>query len=110
MLCTYLLCHFDSLFETVVRDMSASSYAVYDEMVKPFQFLEFLFRNLVHISAVGNVTEPVAQYRKFEMLAPDRDDFHPVYLERILIDVMHLPFRCAGILYFCESLRELHPK
>ena len=60
---TYACCNFQGAFEAEVRDVTATTDTVDDEVVKVLKFGEFLICNMVHVSAVGNITESIAKYR-----------------------------------------------
>ena len=70
--CPYPLRHRDGLFKGEVRDVMALLHTVDDEMLQSLQLCEFLFRNEVHIGAVGNVPEPESEDRKPVVHAPYR--------------------------------------
>ena len=53
--------------------MPSSSYAVDDEVVQSLELPEFLISNMVHVSAVGDVSEPESKDRQLVVHASDRD-------------------------------------
>ena len=59
--------------------MLAFLHGVDYEMVKALQFPEFLFRNEIHVRAVGDVAESVSQNRKLVMHASYRDYMHGLF-------------------------------
>ena len=126
------LSHFYCFFQRIVRYVLSVFDTVDDEMLKTFQLGEFLFGNMVHISAVGYVPEAVSQYGKLVMHSADRDDTggpdrvvlschrmdvalarlprqdfvraSALYGKRILIYIMNVPFRCSWIFLFRECI------
>ena len=72
-LCTDALSNLYSFLERVVGDVLAVFDAVYNEMLQPFQLGELLFRDMVHVSAIGYVSKAVAENRKLVMHASYRD-------------------------------------
>ena len=54
-------------------------HSVDNEVVKIMKFFEFLFGDVIHVSAVGNVPEAVAQYWQFVMHSTYRDDVHRLF-------------------------------
>ena len=60
---TYARGYLKGAFETVVRDVAAAADAVDDEVVEVLQLFVFFVRNVVHVGAVGDITETVAQNR-----------------------------------------------
>ena len=104
MLCTDFLCYFYRLFETVVGYVSSSSYAVDYEMVKSLELGIFLFRNMVHVRAICDIPEAIAQYREFEMTSTYRCYLHSFYSERILVNYVDIPFGRSGVFYFLKCI------
>ena len=72
-LCTDALSNLYSFLERVVGDVLAVFDAVYNKMLQPFQLGELLFRDMVHVSAIGYVSKAVAENRKLVMHASDRN-------------------------------------
>ena len=87
-----------------MRDMPASSHAIDYEVVKSFEFAEFLFRNMVHVCAVCNVSETETKDRKTEMPSSDRNDFNSIDPERPFIYDMDIPVRSSRVLVFLKCI------
>ena len=60
MLCSNSLSHGYSLFERIMGYMLSVLHAVDHEVVKIVEFLELFFRNIVHVGAVGYVSETIS--------------------------------------------------
>ena len=101
---TYARGNLKGAFETVVRDVAAAADTVDDEVVKVLQLFEFFVRNVVHVGAVGNIAEAVAQDRKLEMLASDWDNFHALNAERLLVNQMDVPFWSSWVAVLSEGI------
>ena len=87
-----------------MRDVSSFSDTVDYEVVESFQFLEFFFLDMVHVCAVRQVSEAVAQNWKFVMSAADRYYFYSVYFERIFINEVHVPFWGSWVFVLCKCI------
>ena len=83
--------YFESAFEAEVGNMSAATDAIDDEVVKVLKLGEFFISNMVHIGAVGYISEAVSKNRQLEMSATDRDDFNSINVERMLINQVNVP-------------------
>ena len=59
-LCSYLAGHFHSFVKREMGNVLAFLHSVDNEVVKIMKFFEFLFGDVIHVSAVGNVPEAVA--------------------------------------------------
>ena len=84
--------------------MVPSFDAVDHEMLKSCQFSKFLLWNMVHVCAIGNITKTIAQYRQAVVHSADGCYLYAVDAERLVVNYVHLPFRCAGIFLFCKSI------
>ena len=89
-----------------------SAHGVDYEMLKSLEFREFLLWNMIHIRAIGDVSESETEYGKFEMATSDRDDFCSMYLliasrSRVDIPFFICPFQ--GFMWpdMSESLSRL---
>ena len=103
-LCAYAFGNFEGSFQREMRDMSSATYAVDDEVVEVLQLVVFFVRNVVHVGAVGNIAEAVAQDRKLEMLAADRYNLHTVDAERVLVNQMDVPFWSSWVAVLSEGI------
>ena len=81
-------------------DVVTSSYCIDDEVIQSLQFLEFLFRDMVHVSAVGDVAETVSQNRQLVVSASDWDYLYTVDSKWIRVYDVNIPFWSSGVFVF----------
>ena len=97
--------YFESAFEAEVGDVSAATDAIDDEVVKVLKLGEFFISNMVHVCAVGYISETVSKNRQLEMSATDRDDFNSINAERVLVNQVNVPFWGTWIAVLSEGIR-----
>lgn len=138
MLGTDPLRYFHGLLKRIMRNMFAVFYAVDDEVVQSAELFELLFRDMVHVGAVCDVSETESQDRQLVMHSPYRNDLYgpdrfvmschraDITLsmfpgqdfiwssgmdgKRLGINVMYMPFRSAGIFLLSEGIAIFHPE
>ena len=100
----YFFRNADSAFKREVGYVSSTSDTVDDHVFQSLELGVFLLCYMVHVRAVGYVSETEAKHRQPEVFSSNGDDFYSIYGERFIVYKMNLKFRSARISVFIKCV------